>query len=200
MPPRTGSPPVPRTHAVLGLTLFATIALPITQGGESLLDILLPLLRESPLGGLTVLVMIACPQLFGLAVAVGHLLRDEQTAIPFVQLPISVMQGMIFLIGVSLISAPKPVAALSFIGFAFVSSGYYLYASAEAAASARGGLSLRWLVRWGALLIAATGLWLRMQALRGLHMGIALDVAVAAALLLLALNARTPVAARRTAS
>jgi len=138
------------------------------------------------------LTMFAAPHLFGLAVAAAHFMREEKLAVGIVQLPLAILQGMIFLLGFTLINAPRPLAAVSFIGFAFVSSGYYVYASAEAAASPRQGLSLRWLIRWGAMLIASTGLWLRLQALAGLHLGVALDVAIASALLLLALTARAP--------
>lgn len=189
MPPR---PLVSRPQAVAGLTLFATIALPFTPRGQSLLDLLLEILRQSPVGAVTFLLMFACPQLFGLAVAAAHFTRDEKAAASLVQLPLSIVQGMIFLLGVSLIRAPTPIATFGFLGFALVSSGYYVYAAGEAAASPREGLSLRWLIRWGAMLIAATGLWLRLQALRGLHLGVALDVAIAAALLLLAFTARAP--------
>lgn len=188
-------PLVSRSQAVAGLTLFATIALPFTPSGQSLLELLLEMLRQSPAGALGFAMMFACPQLFGLAVAGAHFIRDEKTAASLVQLPLAFLQSMIFLLGVSLVPAPKPLAAIAFIGFALVSSCYYVYASGEAAASAREGLSLRWLIRWGAMLIAATGLWLRLQLLRGLELGVAVDVAVASAVLLLALNARAPVKA-----
>lgn len=189
MPPR---PLVSLAQAVAGLTLFASIALPLTPNGHSLLEILLALIRQSPVGAVTFVVMFASPQLFGLAVAGAYFMRDEQAAVSVVQLPLAILQAMIFMLGVSLIRAPGPVAALGFMGFALVTSSYYVYASGEAAASPRERLSLRWLIRWGALLIAATGLWLRLQALRGLHLGVGLDVAIAAAVLLLALTARAP--------
>lgn len=197
MPPR---PLVSLAQAVAGLTLFASIALPLTPNGHSLLEILLALIRQSPVGAVTFVVMFASPQLFGLAVAGAYFMRDEQAAVSLVQLPLAILQAMIFMLGVSLIRAPGPVAALGFMGFALVTSSYYVYASGEAAASPRERLSLRWLIRWGALLIAATGLWLRLQTLRGLHLGVGLDVAIAAAVLLLALTARAPERAPTLAS
>lgn len=185
-------PPVSLAQAVAGLTLFATIALPFTPRGQSLLDLLLETLAQNPMAALGFVVMFACPHLFGLAVAAAHLIREEKLAVGIVQLPLAILQSMVFLLGFSLISAPRPIAAISFIGFALVTSGYYVYASGEAAASSRQGLSLRWLIRWGAMLVAGTGGWLRLQALGGLHLGVALDVAIASALLLLALTARAP--------
>lgn len=185
-------PLVSRSQAAAGLTLFASIALPFTPNGHSLLELLLEMLRQSPAGALGFVLMFACPQLLGLAVAGAHFIRDEKTAASVLQLPLVFLQSMIFLLGVSLITAPRPLASLPFIGFALVSSGYYVYASGEASASAREGLALRWLIRWGAMLVATTGVWLRLQWFRGLELGIAVDVAVASALLLLALTAKAP--------
>jgi hypothetical protein len=105
------------------------------------------------------------------------------------------MQGMTFLAGVSVISAPRAVAPLAFAGFALVTSIYYLHASAAASGPGRSGLGLRWQLRWGALLIAGFGLWLRLQSLRGADLGVAVDVATAAAVLLLASLAREPASA-----
>lgn len=177
------------TSAVLGLTIFASIALPLTRSGLSLLDIFLHMLADSPVAGLCFLVMFASPQLFGLAVALAGRLRDQDLALRCVQYPVSVLQGMTFMAGMSVVSAPGLVASVAFVGFAAVTSIYYVYASAEAAASDR-GLGLRWHVRWGALLVAGFGMWLRLQSLRGAGPGVAVDVAAVAAALLLASLAR----------
>ena len=55
-------------------------------------------------------------------------------------------------------------------------------------------------VRRGALLIVGFDLWLRLQSLRGASLGIAVDVATGAAVLLLASLARTPPIAARSAA
>lgn len=179
-------PVLPLTPAVLGLTIFASIALPLTRSGLSLLDIFVRMAAESPVGALCFLLMFASPQLFGLAVALAGWLRDESVATRCVQYPLSVLQGMTFLAGASIVSARGVIAPLAFVGFAAVTSIYYVYASAEASASERGGLSLRWQIRWGAVLIAGFGGWLRLQSLRGAGLGIAVDVATVAAVLLIA--------------
>lgn len=179
-------PVLPLTPAVLGLTIFASIALPLTRSGLSLLDIFLRMLADSPLAGLCFLIMFASPQLFGLAVALAGYTRDESLATRLVQYPLSILQGVLFMAGAGVVSARGVVAPLAFVGFAAVTSIYYVYASAEASASDRGGLSLRWQVRWGATLIAGFGLWLRLQSLRGAGPGIAVDVATVAAVLLIA--------------
>jgi hypothetical protein len=177
-------PQIPLSQAVLGLSLFATIALPFTRDGLSLLDVFLRMAQESPLGALAFLIMFASPQLFGLAVAVARLLRDESIALALVQIPVAILQAMLVLFGMSLINAPRAVAPVALAGFAFVSAMFYLYSSSEAAAADR-PLSLRWYVRWGALLVVGAGMWLRLQALGSLRLGVALDVAVVTAALLL---------------
>ncbi len=181
--------PVPLTQAVLGLTLFTSIALPLTPSGHSLLDMLVHLFADSPFAALTFLIMFASPQLFGLAVAVAHLLRDAPSARPVVVLPLAVLQAMTFLVAIGLTGTPRVVAPYAFMGFALVTSGYYLYASAEAEAAGR-QLSLRWYIRWGALLVAGIGAWLRLQSTHGPGLGVAVDVATGAAVLLLASTAR----------
>ena len=185
-------PPLPLSQVVPGLTLFASIALPLTRDGLSLLDVFLRLVAANPIGGLTFLVMFASPQLFGLAVALAGVVRDERRALLGVQVPLAILQAMVFLAGITVVGNTRVLAPWSLLGFALISSGYYLYASGEAAAASRGGLSLRWHVRWGALLVVGLGGWLRLQATRGLHLGIALDVATISAAVLLALSVRVP--------
>lgn len=180
----SSGPRLPLSQTVLGLTLFASIALPITRDGLSLLDVFLRLAAESPIGALGFLIMFASPQLFGLAVALARVVRDEDVALYLVQAPVAILQGMVVLFGMSLINAPRVIAPLALAGFAVVTAVYYLYSSSEAAASDR-PLPLRWYVRWGALLVAGVGLWLRLQALGSLHLGVALDVTIVAASLLL---------------
>lgn len=174
-------PELPLPQALLGLTLFASIALPLTRSGVSLLEIFLRMLVDSPIGALTFLIMFASPQLFGLGVALAGLLRSRDAAALCVQVPVSVLQGMTALTGLSLISTPRTVAPLAYVGFAAVTTAHYLYSSASAPA----GLGLRWHLRHGALLVVGLGLWLRLQSLAGAGLGIAVDVATAAAALLL---------------
>jgi hypothetical protein len=181
-------PVIPLPQALLGLTIFASIALPLTRDGLSLLDIFLRLLVDSPIGALTFLIMFASPQLLGLGIAIGGLLRDRGAAEALVMTPTIVLQGMTALTGMSLVSAPRTVAPLAYVGFAAVTSLRYLHA----AANAQAGLGLRWHMRHGALLIVGLGLWLRLQSLGTGRLGLAIDVATAAAALLLTSLARDP--------
>ena len=76
-------PTLPLLQVVLGFTLFASIALPLSRSGPSLLDMFLRLAGENLIGALGFLIMFASPQLFGLAVATAGFLRDEQTPSPW---------------------------------------------------------------------------------------------------------------------
>lgn len=172
-------------QAALGMTLFATIAMPIVPDGPSLLDVLLQVARDNPLGALTMLLMFGSPQLFGLAVGIAGLTREDAVARAAVTSMVALMQGMLVMLGVGIVGG-NVVAPVGLFGFAIVTGLYLPYASGEAAASTRGHLSLRWWVRWGALLVAGFGLWLRLQALAGVPIGLAIDVAIAAAVVLLA--------------
>lgn len=176
-------------QAVLGLTLFATIALPITTDGPSLLDFLLHVGRQNPVQALVLLGMLGSPHLFGLAVAYAGISREDVAVRATVTWTVAIMQGMIVMFAVN-ISGAEVVAPLALLGFAVVTGLYLPFASGEAAASSRERLSLRWYVRWGALLIVGVGLWLRLQAMAGLAVGPAIDVALATAALLLASLAR----------
>ncbi|MBL9104768.1 MAG: hypothetical protein JNL82_27740 [Myxococcales bacterium] len=177
-------------QAILGLVLAATIALPLGPGGQSLLELLLAALREHPANGAILLIMLGSPHLFGLAVAFAGVTRADSVPLRVVlTYPVAIMQAMLVMFAVNVQQAPV-VAPRAILGFALVSGLYLPYAAGAAAASSRERLGIRWYVRWGALLIAGTGLWLRLQAQVGLKLGPAVDVALAAAVLLLASLAR----------
>jgi hypothetical protein len=187
--------PVSLLQAALGLTLFATIALPVSPGGRSLLELLLEVAANNPLGAVMLLATFGCPQLFGLAVAFAWLSPDAPGVRVAVTWSVALMQAMLVMIGVNMLGTSSE-AVLALLGFALTTGIYLPDAAGEAAASTREQLSLRWYVRWGALLIAGFGLWLRLQSLAGLRIGPAIDVAlVAAALLLVSLAPREPVTA-----
>jgi hypothetical protein len=174
-------------QAVVGLTLFATIALPIVGGEASLLDLLLRAAQDNLLGAIILLVMLGSPQLFGLAVALAWVTGEEEIVRGPLTWLVAILQGLLVLFGVNLVGAPV-TGSLALLGFALVTGLYLPYAAGEAAASQRGRLSLRWYMRWGALLIVGFGLWVRLQ-----MVGVvapAIDVAIGSAALLLASLAR----------
>ena len=90
-------------QAALGMTLFATIAMPIVPDGPSLLDVLLQVARDNPLGALTMLLMFGSPQLFGLAVGIAGLTREDAVARAAVTSMVALMQGMLVMLGVGIV-------------------------------------------------------------------------------------------------
>ncbi|HEY8376427.1 MAG TPA: hypothetical protein VIK91_08060 [Nannocystis sp.] len=178
-----GPPALPRHSAVLGLTLFTAIALPIS-GTASFLDWLIRLGAHDPVGAFFILITFGAPFLFGLAVAAGGLLiRDHRLAAGVIQIPLAFTHATMVLQALELLQVPGVPLRLSFVGFSLVSTAYYLYAQAHAEASDR-PLGPRWFARWGAVIVTGTTLWLEFQTLRGQPLGLAVDVALASAVLL----------------
>jgi len=183
-----GSPVLPRHSAALGLTLFAAIALPIV-GDASVLDWLLDIGARDPIAALFGLFTFGAPFLFGLAVAVAGLLRDRVRAAQVIQLPLSLTHSVLVLHAIALVQAPGIPLRLSFIGFAAVAGGYYVYARAHADAADR-PLGPRWLTRWGGVVLTGVTFWLHFQTFGHRPFGPAVHVALAAAFLLAATTPR----------
>lgn len=181
---KSGTPALPRHSAALGLTLFACIALPLA-GPASVLDWLLAIAADDPAGALFGLFTFGAPFLFGLAVAIAGLVRDRARAAAVIHVPLALTHAMMVVCALALLQAPRVPLRLAFIGFAFVSSVYYLYARAHAEASDR-PLDPRWLARWGGVVLTGLTGWLHFQTVDGRPFGLALHVALAAAALLAA--------------
>lgn len=183
-----GTPVLPRHSAALGLTLFAAIALPIV-GDDSVLDWLLHIGARDPVAALFGLLTFGAPFLFGLAVAVASVLRDRGRAAQVIQIPLSLTHAVLVLHAIALVQAPSVPLRLSFIGFAAVAGGYYLYARADADAADR-PLGPRWLTRWGGVVLTGATFWLHFQTFGQRPFGLAVHVALAAAFLLAATTPR----------
>jgi hypothetical protein len=188
-----GSPVLPRHSAALGLTLFATIALPVV-GDASVLDWLLAIGARDPIGAVFGLCTFGAPFLFGLAVAVASVLRDRQRAAQVIQIPLSLTHAVLVLHALALVHAPGIPLRLSYLGFTAVASIYYLYAKAEADAADR-PLDARWLTRWGGVVLTGVTFWLHFQSFGHRPFGVAIHVALAAAFLLAATTPREPTSA-----
>ena len=183
-----GSPVLPRHSAALGLTLFAAIALPIV-GDASVLDWLLDIGARDPIAALFGLFTFGAPFLFGLAVAAAGLQRDRVRAAQVIQIPLSLTHAILVVHAIALVQAPGIPLRLSFIGFAAVAGGYYLYARAAADAADR-PLGPRWLTRWGGVVLTGATFWLHFQTFGHRPFGLAIHVALAAAFLLAATTPR----------
>jgi hypothetical protein len=189
--PASTSSPVPRSAVVLGLMLFACAFLPLTPAGRSFVQVVRDTFADGVLHGVVMAVGFGSPFLFGLGVAVGTWVRDEELAARLVRNPVTMLHSQLVLVAwVIWRNDDDAVAALPLLGFAVVSGIYLMMRSGSERAAGRTP-SFAWLVRWGAMMIAAVAGWLLLQRTGGLVMGRAVEVAGLCALGL-ALRVRPP--------
>lgn len=184
-----GTPALPRHSAVLGLTIFATIALPIV-GDASVLDWLVDVGAREPMAAFTLLCTIGSPFVFGLAVAASGVVRDAPLAAGLVRLPLVFLHTTLALYALLVARVPDPVPLRwPFVGFVAVACLSFLYTSAEADAAGR-PLGPRHLARWGGVVLAGAAAWMELHTVGGRAFGPALHVLLAAAALLAATTPR----------
>lgn len=186
-----GSPAVPRHSAVLGLTMFACIALPLVDD-TSVLDWLVSVVQREPISALSFLVTIGSPFLFGLAVAFAGVLRDPGLAASTIRLPLVFVHTTLALYAFILARWPDPVPLRwPFVGFVAVASAGFLFQNAAADAAGR-PLGPRFLARWGGVLVAGAAAWIHLHTVNGRPFGPALTLLLIAAALLAATTPRDP--------
>lgn len=182
------TPALPRHSAVLGFTLFASIAVPIVDD-ISVLDWVMRLGARDPVAAVLVLCTFGAPFLFGLAVALAGLIHDRQRAALVIHIPLAITHAIFVIHALLVAQHPQVPLHLAFVGFIAVASIYYLFARADAEAAGR-PLSPCWLTRWGAILLTGVTFWLHFQAFDQRPFGPAIHLALAAAFLLAATTPR----------
>lgn len=186
----SGTPALPRHSAVLGFTLFASIAAPFADG-VSVLDWLWELGARDPFAAVLGLFTFGAPFLFGLAVALAGLVRDPRRAAAVIQIPLALTHAVLVLHALVVVQIPRLPLRFSFVGFVAVASIYYLYARADADAADR-PLGPGWLARWGGIVLTGVTFWLHFQTFGPRPFGPAIHLALAAAFLLAATTPRDP--------
>lgn len=171
---------MPWVVTAAGAVLAGASALPIAPGGPSWLDLATELVRAYGPRALPLLVITGAPFLFGAAVALAGGLPGAPTA-GLVRGLVVLLQAEVAYAALLVVSGAGWVAPWAFFGFAAVTGGALVVHWASSQASGRGEPpTLRWAIRWGALLVVGAALWLRAQALGGAAIGPAIDVALAA--------------------
>ncbi|MCA9650940.1 MAG: hypothetical protein H6712_13080 [Myxococcales bacterium] len=170
------APLLPRSATLLGIALLACAWLPLTPGGRSFVQLAIETFGEGVMAGLVMVVGMGSPFLFGLAVAVGSLGRDEQRAASLVRTPVTMMLSQLLLLAWIMWRRGDMIASLPLLLFAVVTSLYVIQHSASSRASGRPA-SFRWYVRWGAMVVSAVAGWLLLQRMGGLRMGVAVEIA-----------------------
>jgi hypothetical protein len=180
--------------------LLAAIALPLHPDGYSFAQLLYLALQHSLLGGLIFLLGFGAPFCFGAIVLLLAGLGPRVSAAVGVRalvFNLSLMHAQLLLVAGTLWSRGEGVMPFAFFGFALVSAGYLIVQRARAEASnADAAATQRALVRWGATMIVAICGWIRLQMLIGVRLGWAIEVMLAAGVMITVLLVRraTPTA------
>lgn len=177
-------PPLPKRVAWLGLALAGSAFLPLAPDGRRFVDFVLEAFSRSLLEGVLTVCGLGSPFLFGVATAVASQVPTPALAARLVRAPIAIMHSQLVLVAWTVFSRGDAIAALPLLGFSIVSGIYFAVHLASAGAGDRGP-SLRWHIRWGAMLIMAIAAWARLQLFAGIFFGVALTLALLSAALLL---------------
>jgi hypothetical protein len=166
-------------------------ALPLTPDGSSFLRILARAFEADFFHGIVTLIGYGSPFLFGLGLIVSGLGRTEGLGRRFAQtailLLLALMEVQLVLAAAILTWQGIGVAPYALLGFGVVSGLYLAYHSALSRAespSSGGGPSLRWMARWGSMIVIAACTWIRLQWFQGVQFGIAVDLLLVSALLI----------------
>lgn len=175
--------PLPGGVALLGLAMALSAALPLTPGGTSFIRLVIEEFRTGAMEGIVMLAGFGSPFVFGLAVFCGHVFFDTATAKRLVRVPVSLLHSQLVLVAFVLWRNGGGVATFALLGIGVVGAAHLVMHTARSHASGSGP-SLLWYTRWGASMIAAVAAWARLQLVAGVKLGIAVDVLLACAVLI----------------
>jgi hypothetical protein len=176
------------------LGLLAAIALPLHPDGYSFAQLLYVVLQRSLFEALIMLLGFGAPFCFGaIVLSLAGLGPRVSAALGLRALVVnlSLMHAQLLLVAGTLWSRGEGVMPLAFFGFALVSGGFFIVQRARAEASnADAAATQRILVRWGATMIVAICGWIRLQMLIGVRLGWAIEVMLAAGVMMTVLLVR----------
>lgn len=173
--------------------LAATAALPVAPDGRSFLHYVVEAFGNGWLEGLLTIAGFGSPFLFGVAVVVAWRMPSALVAARLVRLPIAMMHSQLLLVTWAVWRFGDAIAAFPMFAFSLVSAIYFVWFSGLKRAEGDGtGPSVAWLVRWGAMVVAAICMWARIQMFGVVKLGVAIDAAwlCAAGLILLSRRAQ----------
>lgn len=188
-------PPLPGRVTLFGLTMVAAAFFPLLPDGRRFIDLVVEAFGRSPVEGFITVIGLGSPFVFGLAVAIASRISVPAFASRLVRPPIAIMHSQLILVAWFAFSSGMAVAGLPFLGFSIVSGIYFAVHQASARASGTTP-TLRWHVRWGAMMVMAICAWGRLQMFGGITFGWGLTIALgSAAMLLRATRPELPAAA-----
>lgn len=177
-------PPLPGRTTIFGLTMAAAAFFPLLPDGRRFIDLVAEAFARSAVEGIITVIGLGSPFLFGLAVAIASRISVPAFASRIVRPPIAIMHSQLIIVAWFAFSSGMAVAGLPFLGFSIVSGIYFAIHLASARASGTGP-TLRWHVRWGAMMVMAICAWGRLQMFGGIDFGWGLTIALGSAAMLL---------------
>jgi hypothetical protein len=175
--------PLPGGVALLGLAMALAAGLPLTPEGAPFLHLVRNEFSRGVLEGVLMVAGFGSPFVFGLVLFVGHLFFPPAMARRMVSVPVSLLHSQLVLVAFVLWRHGESIAAPALLGLAVVGAVHLVVYTAKTSATGHGP-NLIWYARWGATMIAAVAAWSRLQWLAGVQLGIAVDVLLACALLI----------------
>lgn len=172
-----------------GAVIAASAVLPITPDGRSFFALLVAEFERGALAGIMMLAGFGSPFLFGLAIALVALPQLRSLATELVRTPIGLMHGQLLLVAFVVWKSGEAIGAVSLLGFAVI--GAIAYARSGSLAPGGHCIGLQRTVRWGAVMIAGVAAWCKLQRLADLRLGLAVDVLLVAALVLVLATSRS---------
>jgi len=175
--------PLPGRTLIFGAALAFAAGLPLLPDGRCFLDLVRESFSRSLMEGALMLLGLGSPFVFGLAVVLAGRMANPAVGARIVRAPIAMMHSQLVLVAWALWKGGAALAALPLLGFS-IASGIY-FAAQVAMVDAQGrGPSLRFHIRWGAMIVLAIAAWARLQMFVGVYFGSALSVVIISAALL----------------
>jgi hypothetical protein len=169
-----------RLGRALGLVLLATSILPLMPDGRSFIDLARAAFDGGGLQGALFVFWFGSPFLVGLTIAIAGGMIDPVAAVRLIRVPLGTFQAQLVVVSFTLLDE-KVVAPKALLGFAVVMMAWSaIHAGRER--SAERSPTVAWTVRSAALQIAGLCMWLRLQLAADIHMGMAVDAALACAI------------------
>jgi hypothetical protein len=175
--------PLPGGVALLGLAMALAAGLPLTPEGAPFVRLVLNEFSRGVLEGIMMVAGFGSPFVFGLLLFVGHLFFAPALARRIISVPVSLLHSQLLLVAFVLWRHGESLASPALLGVAVVGAVHLVVHTAKTQSSSDGP-SLIWYARWGATMIAAVAAWSRLQWLADVRLGIAVDVLLACALMI----------------
>lgn len=144
--------------------------------------------ERGALPGIMMLAGFGSPFLFGIAIAVVALPQLRSLATELVRTPIGLMHGQLLLVAFVVWKSGQAIGAVSLLGFAIV--GAIAYARSGSRAPGGHDIGLAHTIRWGAVMIAGVAGWCKLQRMAEVRFGLAVDVLLVTALVLVLASSR----------